>query len=311
MEKNKCGFSVFVQNPSVWNEFFVWNCLELGNIDKFKQMLKEEMPLSAPMLSIMLYWGYNREAIKEVLKIAEIIDDSIFPWMQEFFEVDELAEILPEYDELLPKDYPSNEDCVRLKLWKALLKRRRYDDVAQNAPEVLEENEYLTHDVCQALLRANFVKYADICFKKGLYSEILAVKDGWKYLIEHGKMTWLYAWKHLPSFISKEDMIAYCLENGMYQALYEVEMYDLLLEHGQVDVFVKNKSGYRGFLDKYPEKVDWEYRWKCSTEEDGRKTFLTEEIRKKLLKVARQHKDVPACVEFLKNHGTWWDKMWL
>ena len=307
MENN---FSIFSLNTSEQNECLAWHCLKNHDMSAFESMLDSEMPLTSFMLTAMLCLSYDKEVIKGVLKKAKIVEPNVIPWMQNCFELEELTDILPEYDELLPKGYPSDEDCVRLKLWKALLKRQSYNVLAQNAPEVLEKHISMSSSARLALLKADFAKYADIILKNGYYCSILQIKDGWKYLIDHGKAVWVLQHELQDFAIEKEEIAKYCLEKGLLQELYDAEFYDLLLQNNHVDVFVKNHSNYQKFLEQYPDKVDWEDLWTFKGEND-KMALVIDAIRKRLLKTAKKHKDIPACVEFLKKHGSWWDKLWL
>lgn len=290
---------VFELNSSAQNEFLTKHCLEHKNFEKFKQMLEDRMPLTAFMLNVMLYFDYGEDDIKEVLKVAKVVETDVIPWMTNVFEVDELSEILTEYDDLLPNDYPSDDDCVRLKLWKTLLKRQKYQILAQYAPDILEKENFM--EARLALLRADIAKYADKFIKKGFQSDIAAIKDGWKYLIDFGQVN--YVLKYTQVSDNKNEILDYCLDKGLEQEIYDAGFVDFLLKHKKFEILRKNHCINRDFLRTCHELVDWEGSWKvCKHRPQARKTLLA---------IAREFKDSHECMDFLKNHGTWWDKFWL
>ena len=129
---------IIALNSVQQNEMMVWHCLENSDMVRFKQLLKSGMPLSPFMLTSMVFFDFSDTAIKEVLALGKITDNAaeIISWMRSYFTVDALAIILPIFDEYLPDDYPSDEDCVRLRLWETLYRRKKYTLVAKKCPGV-------------------------------------------------------------------------------------------------------------------------------------------------------------------------------
>lgn len=261
-----------------------WSCLEHSEIERFKQLLQDGMALTCDMLTTMMFFGYSDDAIKSILKTANKYDSTVVKWMQHYFTVDELVEVLPHYQDDLPSDWPSNEDCARLKLWKALSKRKCYNVIAKFAPEIAEQK-----GAYRALIRVDFAKYAPICLKNEWLPYIMSAKDGWKYLIDNGKAGWVL--KARCNLFPWNEAIAYCMQKGLDNELYAAECYDALLSHGRTEVFVKNHSGYSGFLSQYPELVDWEYLWENNQ--------LSHDY---LIEQALKNRNTPNNHEFLKRH---------
>ncbi len=118
-------------NSAEQNEQMAWYCIENSEVGHLKQLLRDGMPLNAFMLTAMVFFGHRDALIKEILQETSTFDDDVIQWMRGYFEVDELAEVLPRYQKKLPKDWPSNEDCARLKLWTTLCLRREFYSVAR------------------------------------------------------------------------------------------------------------------------------------------------------------------------------------
>ena len=280
------------------NELMVWYCLEHSNLDKFQELLKTGLSLSAFMLNSMVFFSYDKEIIKEILLVSKNVEKDVVPWMRAYFQVADLADVLPDFENLLPDDYPTNDECVQLKLWNTLLRRKQYDLLAQNAPEILvNENSY---DAYVALLKLDPDKYIDHVFQKGFYGAIVvAVKDGWKYIVDHGQAKWLLKLGDACGLLPREEIVDYLLLKGCVDELYEAQFYKELLEHQEFAVFVKNHSTYSGFLEQCPDQVSWEELW---TEHKD------ESVRKDLIKKALMHPEVQKSYDFLWNHGGWWTR---
>lgn len=275
------------------NQFMVWNCLKKEDLPYFKRLLLDGLPLDAFMLNSMVFFEYKEADIKEVLRIATKSEKDVVQWMKGNFTIDELADILPLYQERLPDDYPTDKDCVRLKLWKTLHKRRCDDLIAKHAPEVAEEMR-----LYDSLLKTNFAKYAPICLKERWIRTLMSVPEGKKFLIDNGKVDVVLS---MYGSAANPDVLNYCLQKGLFEEVYAVAKrydrpayYDALLEHGEFAVFVKDHSLYAKFLNKYPDKVDWEVLWK------EKNTFLQHQHLKMH---ARRNKKVPQCREFLWKHS--------
>lgn len=289
-------------NSNEQNEKMVWYCLEHSEIGRFKQLVQSNMPLTADMLTAMAFFGYSDSLIKEMLTLTTKYTPSVIEWMKNYFPVDELAEVLPHYQNQLPEDWPSNEDCVRFKLWETLCERKQFDTVAQNAPEFLEADKWLlVYKARVALITTDFDKYAPLFLQKGAYGSIIAVEDGWKYLIDHGKLQWLVLNNFFGDLLPKDEVIDYALQQGFAEELYKAKLYPELLARRQFDVFVNNHSFSKDFLTEYPEEADWEDLWKHC---DGNK-----ESQNYLKAQAWKNKNVPKCYEFLAAHVGFWKQM--
>ncbi len=282
------------------NEKMVWYCLEHHEIGRFKQLVQSNMPLTADMLTTLVFFDYFKDTIKEVLTLVTKYTVPVIDWMRAYFTVEELADVLPYYQDKLPDDWPTDNECLELKLWETLCRRHKFDLVAQNAPEFLEkEGEWMTYsDVCVALLKQNFAKYAPMMMEQKRFSCLLALRNGWKYLIDNGMAIKILEMKDACGLLPKDEIIDYCLQKQLYEELYLAGCDDKLLENKKFDLFVKHHSLDNKFLTEYPEEVDWEDLWKYYK--------YDAKSRKKLLEKAKQNKKVPKCYEFLINHlGLW------
>lgn len=301
MEK-KCYEGIIALNSVQNNEQMAWYCLEKSELSRFKQLLSEGMPLTPFMLTSMVFFGYYEAEIKEVLALAEIEDSSkdLLSWVRGYFSEDELNDVLPLFDAYLPDDYPSNEVCVRLKLWNTLYRRKQCNLIAPNAPEFLLEKK--TKDAYAALVQHDLEKYAPILVENRFLLTVLAASDGWKYLVDHGYAKEVLKLKDFAGLLKQNEIAEYCWKKGLINELYEAECYDVLLAHQEIDVFVKNHSTYGKFLKDYPEKVDWEDLWD---------TYPDLVHRVCLKEAAKLNKKVPACSEFLLAHSGLWEQIWL
>lgn len=279
---------IILLNSSTQNETIAWYCLEHSEIERFKQLLADEMPLTVFMLTAMVFFDYSDDRIKDILKLAKKYEQDVLKWMRSYFPVDELAEVLPNYQDQLPADWPNNEDCVRFKLWETLRKRRQNLLIAQNAPEVAEEMRLYSD-----LVQIDFAKYAPICLKNGWFGPILAGQEGWKYLIDNGQADFVLAKGDLSGLLPRKEIVDYCLQKGLFDELFKAKCYDELLAHDALDVFVNNHSFYGKFLTGHPDKVKWEELWECCSNDISRECLIEQ---------AWKNKKEPACYEFLMSH---------
>ncbi len=281
------------------NEKLAWYCLEHHEIGRFRQLVQSKMPLTADMLTTMAFFDYSDDAIKEVLTLVTKYTPPVIQWMQSYFTVAELADVLPHYQDKLPNDWPTDEECAQLKLWETLCQRHKFDLVAQNAPEFLEKDNWMDYpEACIALLRRDFAKYAPLMLQQKRPGVLLYSEDGWKYVIDNGMALWLLSLGDACGLLPKNEIIDYCLQKGLDEELYHEICYDKLLENKRFEVFVKHHSLYHGFLTGYPEKVDWEGLWKYY-EGDAVK-------QKQIIKAAKFNKNMPKCYEFLTAHLNLW-----
>lgn len=301
MEK-KCYEGIIALNSVQNNEQMAWYCLEKSELSRFKQLLKEGMPLTPFMLTSMVFFGFYGTAIKEVLALAEIEDSSkdLLSWVRGYFDEDDLNEVLPLFDAYLPDDYPSNDVCVRLKLWNTLYRRKQCNLIAPNAPEFLLEKHSAA--AYAALVSLDLEKYAPVLIENRFPLTVIAAPGGWKYLIDHGYAKEVLKLKDACGLLDAKEVANYCLQKGLIEELYEAEWYDLLLDHQETEVFVRHQSFYSRFLTEYPDKVDWEDLWNCN-ESDLQRKYLKHK--------AKLNKKVPACYEFLAAHSGLWEQFWL
>lgn len=298
---------IMLLNSAEQNEKMAWYCLERHEIGRFKQLIQSNMPLTADMLTTMAFFDYSKAAIKEVLTLITKYTPSVIQWMKGYFTVEELADVLPHYQDQLPNDWPADEECVQLKLWEALCQRHNFDLVAQHAPEFLEQDKWMAlSDVCVALLKHNFAKYAPLMLEQKRFSCLLALSDGWKYLIDNGMAIQILEMKDACGLLPQDEIIDYCLQKGLYEELYLAGCDDKLLENKKFDLFVKHHSLYNKFLTEYPEEVDWEDLWKYYKYDK-----YDAKSRKYLLEKAKLNKTVPKCYEFLAAHLNFWGQLCL
>lgn len=295
---------ILKMNSTRQNEFLALNCLERHDLPMFLELLKNGMPLTAFMLTSMAVLKYHKKYIKQVLIETECIEnDDVVKWMQSFFSVNELTNVLPEFEENLPKDYPENADCVRLKLWKTLCERKEYDLVAQNAPDpygiLSEQNDVAAY---QALLKLDFEKYAPFVFGKGYYGAFLMSEEEMKYLVDHGKVNWLLKFLSHSKLEPVSDLIKYCVEKGFAEEVFLSGYKNELLELGVFDVFNKHHSLYSEFLEKYPQEVDWEDLWQQCKNKSTKK-YLKEK--------AFAHREIQKCADFLWKHSNWITRLFM
>ena len=290
-------------NSAEQNEQMAWYCIENSEIGRFKQLLHDGMKLNAFMLTAMVFFGHRDALIKEVLQEALTFDDDVIQWMRGYFEVDELAEVLPRYQKKLPKDWPSNEDCARLKLWTTLCNRREFSLVAQNAPELLIKSTLSGYNsVWVALLKVDFAKYAPQALEKGYYSAFLAKDGWWKYLVDNDRADWLLKRGDKGGLLPEKEIAEYCYHKGLFDELLNNKYDEILLKYHNFAVYVKHHSFRKVFLSQYPEQVDWEDLWQRSD---------TKELQDYLLELAARNKEVPKCREFLARHYGFWKQILL
>ena len=296
---------IILLNSGEQNERMVWYCLEHNEIGRFMQLVRSNMPLTTDMLTAMVFFDYSDDRIKKVLTQFTKYTPPVVQWIRNYFPVDELAEVLPHFQDNLPEDWPSNKDCVRFKLWETLCNRKQFDAVAQNAPEFLEADRWLlySYPARVALIKTDFAKYAPLFMQKGAYGSIVAVEGGWKYLVDHGQLQWLMSNDFFGDLLPKDEVIDYALQQGLVEDLYKAKLYPELLARRQFEVFVKNHSFNKDFLTGYPEEVDWEDLWEHC---EGNK-----ESQNYLIEKARKNKTVPKCYDFLIAHTKIWKLPWL
>jgi len=295
-------------NSSEQNEFLAWKCLEKSDLPTFLMLLKNDMALSAFMLTSMAVLKYDKKDIKQALiECTTIENDDVIKWMQAYFPIDELTEVLPEFDGGLLNDYPTNEVCVKFGLWATLCDRKEYDLVVQNAPDpykiLSEENDVKAE---QALLKFNFEKYAPFVFARGYYGAFLLSEQGWKYLIDHGAVSWLLNIAKngfMGDVLAKSDIVTYCLEQGLVDEVYRfIEYRSELLRQGAFEVFRKNHSWNSDFLKNYPQEVDWEDLWHGC---------LNKSSKRHLKKLAFEHREIQKCADFVWEHSGWIGRLYL
>lgn len=299
---NKSYEGIIALNSTQNNEQMVWHCLQKSELSRFKQLLQEGMPLTPFMLTSMVFFGFYEAEIKEVLAVADIKTHSgdLLLWVRGYFKEDEISEVLPLFDACLPNDYPSDDECVQLKLWNTLYRRKKCDVIAAHAPEFLLEKH--SADAYAALVQLDLKKYAPVVIENHYPLTVTAASNGWKYLVDHGYAKEVLKLKDAAGLLDADEVANYCLQKGLVEELYEAEWYNLLLDHQETEVFVKHQSFNARFLTEYPDKVDWEDLWKCNDND----------LQHKYLKhKAKLNKDVPACYEFLAAHSGLWEQLWL
>lgn len=276
------------------NEFLAYLCLSKNNVKKLQNLVKQGMPLTAFVLTLMEHYNCSKKNIKKTVSAAVNIDKDVFYWLKSYFETDEIIDIFKKFEDKLYR-FVSNEDCIKFELWNILLKRGAYHEVAQNAPEVLLAAGP-DRGMIEALLKVDFAKYVDLAYEKGMYFQIFCAKDGWKYLVDKKLIKYVItSAQEMPAFFSLDEIKEYCYQQGYIDELYEAGSFDFLLEKEEFDVFIKNHSLNDKFLSQHPEKVDWEGLWQHYEKDPSG--------RQKLKKLARANLNLQVCYEFLWNHS--------
>ena len=72
-------------------------------------------------------------------------------------------------------------------------------------------------DVCVALLKQNFAKYAPMMMEQKRFSCLLALRNGWKYLIDNGMAIKILEMKDACGLLPKDEIIDYCLQKKLYE----------------------------------------------------------------------------------------------
>lgn len=283
-------------NTPEQNDLLALRLFLTGNFSTFTEWIEDGMPLNAFMLSeLALCHSYGEESLYLTLVLkAKKLHPTVRPWLEEFFTPKLVLELLKKKPELLSDTFPSNEFCIKQEQWDILKSRKVYDVIAQKAPQELEN--CADNAAIAALVKVNAEKYLDLAFEKKLYNVVVSPADGWKYLIDKGQAEWLFKNNFLMKWelISEQNVLDYCLEKGLVDLLYKYHYYQFLMEHNELDVFVKNRSYASEFLNKYPEYVDWEDLWNSSV---CGHNYLIEQ--------AFKHSDVQKCYDFLWKHAGW------
>ena len=296
MKKKSLGHLTASQKDLLIAEFF-----RTENLTELEAAIADGLPLTAYILFMMRAHEYPDERIKSLISKAVEVDESAKEWVSEHFNIQTVYELYDSRPELAVADFPTNEDCVRLKLWNVLLERQQFDLLAQNVPEILEQKK--SYRALVALVTYDFEKYAPLALEQHYPGALLSVTDGWKYLIDHGLIKWLLArMNSCDSWFPRERIVTYCLEKGYVDALYEAKFYADLLEHQQFEVFVKNHSFDPVFLDTYSKYVDWEDLWQHAESKSNKKYLL-----EKAFKNRCEQKNY----DFLWNHSSLWMRLWL
>lgn len=273
------------------NDHLIWELIADNRRDDIADLLKNDFPLCAYVLNEMHYHGWQDNDLKEAISIATVIDTDLKKWVAEYFDVGDIVDLLSSEPELATEEFPSDEDCIKYKLWEVLCRRQQWAVVAEFAPEFLEQKNCV--ESSKELLNVDFDKYASLVFERCHRSLFLQSEKGWKYLIDHDETKWISNLKNCGELFPVNDIINYCIEKGLIDMLYKAEYYDELLEHGKFDIFIKNNSSYSTFLEKYPDKVNWEVLWN-NCDSKSSKAYLIEEAFKNVL--------VENCSEFLWKH---------
>ncbi len=278
------------------NEFLLLSYIEKMQLEKVLMLLDNGAKLTPFVLTNMSVRDYHDDSIKDVLLHTNVFDPNIFIWLKNYFAVDEMVEVFNHFGHKLPDDYPSDEDCVRLKMWDILSYRRKWNLVAENAPEVIEKQLEKQPYLINHLLKVDLEKYGPKALKEERYTSILeANTEGWKYLCENGKekvvfMHLLISYDDLPM----NEIMQYCRDKKWLSRLYELGAYKVLLEYGVISDFIENHSLNTNFLLKFPSKVKWEDLWDYYHKDDT--------YRNHLIWAAERNQNVPECAAFLKEH---------
>lgn len=285
-------------NSAIQNDLLCQEIIATNQHLLMESFLKSGFPLTAFILCEMHYHSWSKDEIKAAFRLSSTINEDAKKWLSLYFDTEDVRDLLRSKPELATAEFPSNDDCVKFKLWDILCDRGHWAAVAQFAPEILEQKN--CPESSRNLLEIDFEKYAPLVFERHHHLVFFYFEDGWKYLIDHGSHDWVSKVKGCGELLPSKDIIAYCIEKGLIDELYEDRYYDELLDHQQFDVFVKNHSFYSKFLEMYPDKVDWEDLWKHASDKSTRQ-FLKEK--------AFLNSDVQKCNDFLWNHCGFFGKL--
>ena len=282
-------------NTASQNDLLVAEFFRAENVNGLEQMLEQGYPLNSAILSLMVANSYSDEAVKSLIAKAKVISESAQSWIASNCDLNDILDLIEAHPQITSKDFPSDEDCVTYRLWNVLIYRKKWNILAQYVPEKIEDIS--NADVYIALLSVDFDKYAPHIFKKHK-GAFIAVKDGWKYLIDHGQAEWLLGKSYLyDSFLDQNEVAEYCYSKGLIDVLYQHKFYSVLLAHKEYDVFVKNKSFSSEFLESAPQYAEWEDLLNFS-----------ESSHQYLLEEAKKNADILECRSFLMNHLGWLGK---
>ena len=278
-------------NSAAQNDLLAQELIASDQHVLMESLLKSGFPLTAFILCEMHYHSWAKSKIKTAFRLATIINDDAKKWLPLYFEVEDIHDLFFAKPELATDEFPSDSDCIKFKLWDILCNREQWLVVANFAPEILEQKNCV--ESSRALLESDFEKYAPLVFERHHHSVFLNFEEGWKYLIDHGSNNWISKIKDCGHFLPSKDIIAYCIEKGLIDEVYKAHYYDELLEYQQFDVFVKNHSFCSDFLEKYPDKVDWEDLWQHASDKST-KSYLKE--------IAFRNQNIQKCNDFLWKH---------
>lgn len=285
------------------NEFLAYLCLSENDVKKLQKLVKNGLSVTSFMLTLMDHFGCSKEDIKATLEVAVNVNENIFYWVKNFFDADTARVIIQKFEDKVPEKF-TKSDCVKFGLWQTLLNRKKYEELAENAPDFLLAKEPDNRWAMEALLGVNFDKYVGLAYDKGMYFSIFCRNDGWKYLVDNNKLN--YVFDYLKNDIVKKSMpldhiLEYIYSKGCVAELYDAGYYDLLLEKREFEVFINKHSINAKFLTQYPELVDWEDLWNYYSGQSG---YLS-----RIKELARKNNRNKKCHEFLLNHSTFWERL--
>ena len=287
-------------NSSLQNDILISELISKEQISTIQEIFKDGFPVTTFVLYEMYYnTTMEIDDIKSMLLVATNISDDVKFWIAEYIDVEEIWDLFEKKPELATDSFPTDENCVSFKLWDVLYQRDNLDLIALENPDYLEK---ITDSVpvSTALLKKDFDKYADVVSERQHYGAFLAIKYGWKYLIDIGLVKRVLELGAYDSFITRKQLFNYCKLKGLIDELYNADFIEELLHCGEFDVFVRNHSFAVRFLVGHPEKVDWEDLWEHC--QDKAK-------QNELLDYALINKDCQNTRSFLKKHLGFWGKV--
>lgn len=288
------------------NDLLVVRLFTADKLDVFTDWLKDGLELNAFMLSNLIFHHRNGDkAVVTAASVAQKVSSDAKKWLKNYLSSEEVLKIIRANPQIESLDFPNNDFCVEHKLWDVLRLRNEFKLLAIHDPEaIFSYNDVYPYRV----LLSNNPDYFDRVFEKGeaYYAAFFTAKDGWKYLIDHGQVSYVLARiESIKLFDSlAEEVLIYCLKRGFFDELYQYKQYDFLLEHGQFSVFVQNNSCYKPFLLKYPDVLSWNHLWNYVNVFDDAKA-LHEHLLRTASEVLSQNPDCKNVRYFLKEHSTW------
>lgn len=259
------------------------------------------------LLNLLLDYG-QQNLIGEIVDEAANLSDEVYDWLCLYWGVNKTEDYFcsdyRKYERSL-MNRVSDEGLQRNRLWRFLIRRGAYDLVPLEVLETLIGSAFENvDDVEQFLLNKLFDHYAPIVFERGHKQNLIAVKGGPEYLLEHGEKCdaslVLSIYEHFERCAGDDGNSGLFIEKALEkidskERFQNFEM--LLLECKRPNLSVKYDSVNVAFLSRYPQCVNWDRLWQ-----------LNPKLHGYLYETAANNPKVNAA--FLQSHSyTFFDKL--